>query len=91
MIYILTFDAFSSDVKVQVEAEDTAMMQQLKPDDFVCFRLSVPFDTYIRAVVNSPFSHGFIWLVQCLMLLYTFRLLCWMRTGRMSYLSRLLI
>ncbi|KAK8449576.1 hypothetical protein SEVIR_7G241100v4 [Setaria viridis] len=25
----------TSDVKVQVEAEDTAMMQQLKPDDFV--------------------------------------------------------
>lgn len=34
---VLFSDAFFSDVKVQVEAEDTAMMQQLKTDDFVCF------------------------------------------------------
>lgn len=32
---VLFSDAFFSDVKVQVEAEDTAMMQQLKSDDFV--------------------------------------------------------
>lgn len=33
----LNFDALSSDVKVQVEAEDASMMQQLKSEDFVCF------------------------------------------------------
>lgn len=30
-----------SDVKVQVEAEDMAMMLQLKPEDFVCFSTSL--------------------------------------------------
>jgi hypothetical protein len=90
MMYILTFEAFFSDVKVQVEAEDTAMMQQLKPEDFVCFTAFLSL-AHICTVVNSPFSpsplpsYGF---VQCLMLVYMVRWLCWMKTGRMSYLSR---
>jgi hypothetical protein len=55
----LTFDAFSSDVKVQVEAEDTTMMQQLKSEDFVCFR-SFSFLTQMCSVVTSAISPIFV-------------------------------
>jgi hypothetical protein len=35
---ILVFSLFS-DIKVQIEAEDVSMMQQLKAEDFVCFSI----------------------------------------------------
>lgn len=78
---ILLFSLFS-DVKVQIEAEDASMMQQLKAEDFVCFGafLYLP-DKYLTHPLGSS-------SLIVLMLVCMIRLLCWMKTGRMSCLSR---
>ena len=36
-VYDMLLFSLFSDVKVQIEAEDASMMQQLKAEDFVCF------------------------------------------------------